>query len=72
MFFLDENNYIFTSRLKREVRKLHREEHRLQQEITQDSLKTLELKNNIESIEAYGREMFYLKKADEDIFLIKH
>ena len=46
-------------------------ERELAEAIVQDSVNNAELKGNLDAIEHYGRENYYMKRADEDIFVIK-
>lgn len=69
--FLGENNLIVTHRLKRDLAELNKENELLEQSIQQDSAEAVQLYNDIEALEAYGREQYYMKRANEDIFVIK-
>lgn len=69
--FLDDYSIIATSRLKRDVRQLHAEEQALKEAIVADSIGAAELRNNLDAKEHYGRENYYMKRPDEDIFVIK-
>ena len=69
--FLDDYSIIATSRLKRDVRQLHAEEQALKEAIVADSNGAAELRNNLDAKEHYGRENYYMKRPDEDIFVIK-
>lgn len=69
--FLGENNLIVTHRLKRDLAELNKENELLEQSIQQDSAEAVQLYNDIEALEAYGREHYYMKRANEDIFVIK-
>lgn len=71
MVFIDEYSVVATSRLKREVRQLHAEERELREAIVEDSLRAAEIADNPEAVERYGRENYYMKRPDEDIFVVK-
>ena len=71
ILFLDPNNLLVTFKLSRQVHSLHDEEKELQEAIVQDSINAASLKGNLDAIEHYGRENYYMKRADEDIFVIK-
>jgi cell division protein FtsB len=71
IFFLDEYNLMVTNRVKNEVRELHAEEEELKQAIMEDSLHNASLRDNLDAIEHYGRENYYMKRSNEDIFVIK-
>lgn len=69
--FLGENNLIVTHRLKNEMAELNEENELLEKNIQQDSVEAMSLLGNPDALEAYGREHYYMKRADEDIFVIK-
>jgi len=69
--FLGENNIMVTNRLEREVSQLDKEIALLQTDIQQDSIEGTSLLDNKEALEAYGREHYYMKRPNEDIFIIK-
>lgn len=69
--FVDENNLMVTSRLHRTVRNLHKEEAELYKDFQADSLEASGLKNDRQAMERFGRENYYMKAADEDIFIIQ-
>lgn len=71
ILFIDPNSLPVTLKLGRQVAQLHDEERELQEAIVQDSINNATLKGNIDAIEHYGRENYYMKRADEDIFVIK-
>ena len=69
--FLGENNIIVRQNLSREVSLLKKEEKLLEEGIRQDSIEAGSLRDNPDALEAYGREHYYMKRADEDIFIVK-
>lgn len=71
MVFIDDYSVVATSRLKRQVRQLHAEERELREAIVEDSLRAVEIADNPEAVERYGRENYYMKRPDEDIFVVK-
>lgn len=70
ILFLDQNNLLVTMKLGRQVSQLHSQEEELREAIAQDSINNAALKGNLDAIEHYGRENYYMKRADEDIFVI--
>lgn len=70
-FFLGENNRMVIMRLNREVNNLKREASLIEKDIQQDSLEASSLFASREALEAYGREHYYMKRPNEDIFIIK-
>lgn len=71
ILFIDENNLLVTMKLSRQVNELRSEEARLRKDIVQDSVNNAALRGNLDAIEHYGRENYYMKRSDEDIFVIK-
>ena len=72
--FLDENNLLVTLQQHREVKRLHAIEKSYREAIRNDSIQAASLKyspENIPAIERFGRETYYLKASDEDVFVIK-
>ena len=39
--------------------------------MAQDSARIEALGNNVENLERFAREKYYMKKADEDVFIIR-
>ena len=70
-FFLGENNFFVTHQLKRELAELNKEIDLLEHDIKQDSAEAVSLIGNIEALETYGREHYYMKRDNEDIYIIK-
>ena len=68
--FLDQNNLLVTMKLSRQVSELNDEEQRLREAIVQDSINNATLKGNLDAIEHYGRENYYMKRANEDVYVI--
>lgn len=69
--FLGENNVMVTHRLKRELSELNKEAEMLEKDIRQDSIEAVSLTGNPEALETYGREHYYMKRDNEDIYIIK-
>ena len=71
ILFLDENNLMVTMRLKRQVRGLHAEERELKEAIAADSVQAAAIRMSVDAKEHYGRENYYMKGADEDVFVVE-
>ena len=69
--FFDEYSLRVSSRLHRQVDELHSEEQALKEAIVEDSAANAELRGSLDAKEHYGRENYYMKRADEDVFVIK-
>lgn len=70
-FFLDDNNFFVAQRLHRQVSQLEAQAEELRQGIDSDSAQANALRYDRAAIERFGREEYYMKRADEDIFIIK-
>lgn len=68
--FVDENNLMVSSHLLFNVHKLHKEEAELYKDFQADSLEAQSLRDDRQAMERFGRENYYMKAADEDIFII--
>ena len=71
MTFLDTNSLLIHAELNREIKKLKSRKDALTEEINKDQTLIQKLEN-IDSLEHYGRENYYLKKDNEDIFIIEY
>lgn len=71
MVFFDANSYLIHKELNDDIKKLEHEKENYQKEIDHDKefIKKME---DEEEVEKYGRERFYLKKENEDIYIIEH
>lgn len=69
--FLDEYNLMVSRRVGRQVEQLHAEEAALREAIEEDSLNAAALRDDMDAKEHYARENYYMKRPDEDIFVIK-
>lgn len=69
--FVDEYSLRVSARLHRQVDELHAEERALAEAIVEDSAANAELRHSLDAKEHYGRENYYMKRPDEDIFVIK-
>ena len=70
MTFLDTNSLLIHAELNREIKKLKKKRDFISTEILNDKSLIEKLKN-IDSLEHYAREEYYLKKENEDIFIIE-
>lgn len=68
---IDDYSLRVSSRLSRQVGERHAEEQQLKEAIVQDSINAATLRNSLDAKEHYGRENYYMKRNNEDIFVIK-
>ena len=69
--FLGENSLLVINRLSREVSELRKDASIIEKDIQQDSIAAVSLYGNPDAIETYGREHYYMKRQNEDIFIVK-
>ena len=71
MVFLDTNSLVNFIGLKKKLDRLENEKTKLEIEILKDKELIKKLNDSIE-IEKYGREKYFLKKKNEDVFIINY
>ncbi|MCK5906274.1 MAG: septum formation initiator family protein [Flavobacteriales bacterium] len=71
MLFIDTNSWLIHRDLSKKIDKLEDRKEFYKNEISNDRKTLDEINNNPEMLEKYARERFYMKKKDEDIFIIK-
>lgn len=70
MLFFDTNSYFIQKELKQELNSLESNIEFYNNEIRKDSQFIKEM-NDIKKIEKYAREKYYMKKENEEIFIIE-
>ncbi len=70
MVFFDTNSLLIHLELKREIDKLEKQQEFLREEIANDK-KIIEKLSDPEELEKFAREQYYLKKKNEEIYLIE-
>ncbi len=70
-FFLSENNIRVVHKLKRDLVAINKEAEAIESSMKQDSIDAVTLINDPDALETYGREHYYMKRDNEDIFIIK-
>ncbi len=71
MFFFDTNSLLIHMELRKEIKKLEKQKEFLQEEIEKDK-KVLDRLSDPEELEKFAREQYYLKKKNEEIFIIEY
>lgn len=71
MLFFDQNSLITHRELDKQIRTLERDEAYFEKNLENENEKLKMLQNNPAEIERIAREKFYLKKDNEDIFIIQ-
>ncbi len=71
MIFFDTNSYFIHKELNDDINALQDTKEFYQKEIDEDK-KFIEKMKDSDEVEKYAREKYYLKKENEDIFIIEH
>lgn len=70
MLFMDTNSYLFHKELNTEINSLKEQKKKLKIEIEKDK-KLIEDLNDMDNYEAFAREKFFMKKDNEEIYIIE-
>lgn len=70
IILFDNNNLIDRFHDMSTLRQLQRDKVYYQERIEEDRRKLNELKTDDENLEKFAREQYYMKKKDEDLFII--
>ena len=71
MLFFDANSFLIHRELNQEIKKLEKQKEFLEGEIEQDKM-ILEKLSDKHELEKFAREKYYMKKENEEIFLIEY
>ena len=71
MIFFDTNSLLIHMELKREINKLEKQKEFLKDEIEKDK-EIIDRLSDPEELEKFAREQYYLKKKDEEIYIIEY
>ena len=70
MIFLDDNNILFLRQNLNKVKRYRIESVYYKDKIQKDYERLEELKTSSKNLEKFAREQFFMKKKNEDIFVI--
>lgn len=70
MFFFDENSYLVHRKFNNEITDLERTISYYQKKIIEDKATIKNLKDSLQ-LERFAREKYFMKKENEDIYLIE-
>ncbi len=70
LLFFDKNDFFTQRDLNKQLKKLSDEKKYYQTEIYKNKQFIEELKNNTQSIEKYARERYWMKKNNEDVYVV--
>ena len=71
MIFFDTNSYFIHKELNDDINALEKSKEFYEEEIKKDKTFIEKIKD-INEMEKYAREKYYLKKENEDIYIIEH
>ena len=70
IIFFSQNNLVDRFRMISDINQLEADKEYYKEQINRDSTRLHELTTNNENLEKFAREQYYMKKDDEDIFVI--
>ena len=70
MLFFDQNNAVDRLRMGSEIRQLEDDREYYLEQIQKDSTRYEELTTDQDNLEKYAREQFFMKKKNEDVFVV--
>jgi cell division protein DivIC len=71
MLFLDNTSYLLHRDLNKQIDELEVNKKYYQEEIIKDEKKIKDLQN-LDHVEQYAREKYYMKRDSEDIYIIEY
>lgn len=71
MLFFDTNSFLIHKELKKEIKNLEKTQEFLRNEIEKDK-KLINKLSDTNELEKFAREQYYLKKKNEEIYLIEY
>jgi cell division protein DivIC len=71
LLFLDDYSYFEHEVLNKKIKELETNKNYYNKEIKKDSIENQNLKNPLKK-EQFAREKYYMKKANEDIYIIEY
>ena len=72
MFFFDMNSFLVHHKLNKEINEIEHKISHFSEKLKQDSVQYYTLKNSKNAREKYARENYFMKKKNEDIFIVVH
>ncbi|MDV7140036.1 septum formation initiator family protein [Maribacter sp. TH_r10] len=71
MLFFDTNSFMIHRELRKEIKNLEKTQQFLRSEIEKDK-KIIEKLSDTNELEKFAREQYYLKRKNEEIYLIEY
>jgi len=70
ILFFDKNNLLERARNLKQLKQLEKDKIYYQERIEKDAARLEQLKTDKKNLEKFAREQYYMKKENEDIFVI--
>lgn len=70
LIVFDQNNILEYRKLEKDYKLLLEDKEYYLQKISEDKRKLKELQTSVENLEKFAREEYYMKKENEDLFVI--
>lgn len=71
MLFFDAKDWSLIAQRKQKLNELQKSERQLTQQIVETRKELNMLKTSAQTIEQYAREKYYMKKDNEDLFIVE-
>ncbi|GAB1307696.1 hypothetical protein KH5_03790 [Urechidicola sp. KH5] len=71
MIFFDENSFLVDHQFNKEIKELETDKKFYQSEINKDKQKIEQLEDSTK-LDTYAREVYHMKKENEDVFIIEY
>ena len=71
MAFFDQNSYFIHKELDQEIKVLATDKKIYSEKLEKETIQINQMKSNVSEIERVAREKHYLKKPNEDVFIIE-
>lgn len=71
MVFFDQNSYFIHKELDNEIKKLNRDKNYYQEKLVKETIQINRMRRDSNEIERIAREKHYLKKENEDVFIVE-
>jgi len=71
MFFFDQNSFFTHRELDKEINELNRNKKYYQEKLEKETIQINRMKKDSSEIERIAREKHFLKKENEDVFIVE-
>lgn len=71
MIFFDQNSFLIHRELDKEITELKKEEIKYSEKFEKESIQLQKMKTNPNEVERIAREKHFLKRENEDVFIIE-